>query len=512
MQPGKIDGQRRSLWDLNPEGRANSPSNLEVLRYSHMSADKIFLDVDYYNPALEYPGFDSDDDVVEVIPSATPRGCFRLIVHSSDVLPRKKRLAILDAYKQTELGRDASSSETDPRIRLKDMEVSKVHATMFWEEARAGWAIVDMGSKHGTFITPARPRKGDMTNVGESSSSSHSTAIRLSPSRQASLPRALTHGDLVALGSTTFLVHIHESGLPCDTCASDGNNELSLFPTINNAARQEPSAAPANLAPTPLADKRSSLLTLRKQLLSQHSTKSDWETGPGKEPTKYVDRAANRRALQTIHPYRQASSPLETFQTQRRDFQPVLPPQFTSTDTASTAADPSSRYFTTSSADLMQARMEALSLPGTRRLPNSFSRSAAPLPLTSSNIGHGLLSKLGWTPGTALGVRDDSNSEALSALLEQQVMDVDAIDEALSKPEEDEGPHARKALLEPLQVTANAGRNGLGLYSKSKGSQYASFTTNWSRPRKPSPDLVYRERREMRQPERSWVDIRRELE
>ena len=495
-----------------------------------MPVDKIFEDADFYDPSLEYPGFESDDEVVEVVPSVTPQGCFRLEVLSSEVLPRKKRLAILDAYKQTEIGRDISSSATQPRIRLKDMEVSKVHATMFWEEARAGWAIVDMGSKHGTFITPARMRRRDGANGGESSSSDPPSSLRLSPPRQASLPRALSHGDLITLGRTTFVVHIHESGLPCEVCTSNGENEVPLFPDPSRVDSRVAVDSTNDPVPLTSTDPRKVMLALKKQLLSQRSDLAPSNATEGKEPTKYVDRSAKRRALEPIHEYRQGGAFLETNDTA---FRPSITTSTGSSgqyffDSSSDVMQPmqplcinqpvppapSGRYFTPSSSDRMQARTGSLSIPD--RLPGMSYRSAPPVPLSSSNIGHGLLSKLGWTPGTTLGVSQaDNGADDLSKLLEEQVMDVDAIDEALSRPpeESDEGPHSRKALIEPLQVTANVGRSGLGM----RAAASSAFQSSWfpqRPPKKRSPSQLGATGRKpsSQTQERSWTDIRRELE
>jgi len=105
----------------------------------------------------------------------------RLVVKASDpsVLPSEQKIAVLDPAEPVSIGRDRSH---DRRIRLKEMAISKVHATLFWavdEEAENGgyWAVVDNGSTHGTRI------KGD----GEK------RETRLSDSKIASVPSRLHH-------------------------------------------------------------------------------------------------------------------------------------------------------------------------------------------------------------------------------------------------------------------------------------------------------------------------------
>ena len=76
-----------------------------------------------YDPSLEWPGeYDESDDK----PAPAINTCFRLIVKSSTVLASRRKVAVLDSYVEAEIGRDVSSSVTVPRIRLKDMEVSKI--------------------------------------------------------------------------------------------------------------------------------------------------------------------------------------------------------------------------------------------------------------------------------------------------------------------------------------------------------------------------------------------------
>ena len=117
-----------------------------------------------YDPAYEWPG-DSYSAPTSPTPNVTQdapdRPTFRLLIARSSALSRRKRLAILDGYSEIQLARDAApSGSTTPRIRLKELAVSKLHATIFWDEGRREWAVVDMGSKHGTFISSGRREGG----------------------------------------------------------------------------------------------------------------------------------------------------------------------------------------------------------------------------------------------------------------------------------------------------------------------------------------------------------------
>ena len=310
-----------------------------------------------YDPSLEWPG---DDESVEYsdlpVPSVSQPShsppALRLTVWATSVLPRAQRLAIIEGYQEVQIGRDVAPSGTVvPRIRLKEMEVSKHHATLYWDDGRAAWSLVDMGSKHGTFHNRYRP--GVSPNTGGS---------RLSLPRTASMPRHLQHLDTFSIGSTTFVVHIHDGGRSCSECSRRDNDEIPLFaktsatPAHGKRKRDEESAyIPSD------KDPKKALSLLKKSLLSQRSG----ETPDNDTRTTWVDRSARRRAMQPpTLPLSQKQSPLPT--------PGYSTPQYTS----------------------------------------ASSNSSTPEPLSTSNIGYRMLAKQGWTPGTSLGV-DSEDTEGL---------------------------------------------------------------------------------------------------
>ena len=141
----------------------------------------------------------------------------RLIVTQSLILPRIQRVAILDAHHEVSIGRDISPDPTAPRLRLKEMAVSKFHASIFFSSGTRTWSIVDLGSVHGTTVN----------------------GTRLSGARQASPPHQLKHGDSITAGSTTFVVHIHRDALPCTECVvvQSGENGIPLFDARSREVR-----------------------------------------------------------------------------------------------------------------------------------------------------------------------------------------------------------------------------------------------------------------------------------
>lgn len=318
-----------------------------------------------YDPTLEWPGDDADTEHDNPLVSSASQLAHssptcRLIVQVTSILPRIQRLAVIEGYPEVQIGRDAASPGTvTPRIRLKEMEVSKLHATIYWDNGRAEWGLVDMGSKHGTFHS--RHHSG-ITSEAKGS--------RLSPPRVASMPRYLQHLDTFSIGGTTFVVHIHENGLPCSECSRGDDDDIPLFTTKATATlvhgKRERDEESAYLPSDKAKDPKKALSLLKRSLLSRRPT----EKPDSSAPTNWVDRSARRRAM---HP---PSPPLSRKQS-------PLP--------ASTHSPPQDTPIA--------------------------STSSAPEQVSSNNIGYRMLAKQGWTPGTSLGVASDDTQHALEPIV-----------------------------------------------------------------------------------------------
>jgi hypothetical protein len=325
-----------------------------------------------------------------ILSSAQPS--FRLIVVDTSILLSKHKLAILDGYSQVQFGRDVADPGTDtPRIRLKEMEVSKVHATAYWDMERREWGVVDMGSKHGTFV--------DSTSASGAGRVGHGAGVRLSPPRVASVPHRLRHMDRITIGSTTFVVHIHDDHIPCEDCSPIGGDEIPLFPAQKGKGqhtdltlKRSRDAAGLDLDTSVYAtqtarDPKKALTLLKRSLLIRHSDDPGVRSpSPGDARGRYVDRSARRRAL---HPASHPDAPGVSPQSTRSNSPSVPPPVETVT-------------------------------------------SQPPAPLPTTNVGHRLLMKQGWEPGTSLGVSQDLTV-------------------------------GRIGLVEPLEVSSSLNRTGLGM-------------------------------------------------
>ncbi|KAH9856466.1 hypothetical protein C2E23DRAFT_721870 [Lenzites betulinus] len=331
-----------------------------------------------YSSALEWPG-DAEPQPLESpdgleayakypIPTASA-SCLRLLVRHSSVLRRPKALALLDGYSEIQIGRDLQAPGADvPKIRLKDLEVSKLHATIYWDTERSQWSIVDMGSKHGTFVQHAASAVSAsgpapaFAPASTAASAPDTRGARLSQPRVASVPKALHHLDHLSVGGTTFVVHIHDDGLPCTDCSPQAGEEIPLFPanapgpSTAGSKRKLDAITVTHLTEGPPRNPKKALAMLKRSLLSSGAPIAG--RAPVSAAPHYVDRSARRRTLYPDH------SPATGNEHSQRSSPSIATP--------------------------------ATSSPST-------SVPASSIPISANNIGHRLLMKQGWQPGTALG-------------------------------------------------------------------------------------------------------------
>ena len=303
-----------------------------------------------YDPSLEYPGDDSG--LLDSTNAMSHRKTLRLLVIRGAQSP-KRRVAVIDGHEEVSIGRDISPTA---RLRLKEIAVSKFHATIFWDSSSEEWSIVDVGSVHGTFI----------------SSHGLASSMRLSRARTASAPRPLKHLDEITIGSTTLLCHIHggSPALPCDECSPTSSNEI---PLLNGPTTASTSQAPPVSVAHKVPHKRA-MADLKTSLLSRPAVPR-----AAVSASTYVDRAARRRAAVGVsipEPRQSSDPPGPTQLSARRDFRRASPP-------------------TTSSVASKEAE-----------------------PISGDNIGHRMLLKQGWKPGAGLGL-DEGSAEIIETVVRQ---------------------------------------------------------------------------------------------
>lgn len=304
-----------------------------------------------HDPSLEFPGVDAESsDAHDEVDTRASRTDFKLVIVQSPVIPPKRHIADISAHREVSIGRDIPSVPGASRLRLKEMAVSKYHAVIYWDPERKEWGLVDVGSVHGTFVQ----------------SQGSSTFQRLSPARSASHPRYLGHLDVIKVGGTTMVCHLHrEDDDSCNVCILSASNGLALVhdhkptkPTLVGTSTTQ------SYTPDEPPDAKTAISNLKTRLLQQRHQRPK-----GQETNTYVDRAASRRMHLGISD----------------------PPKNTPNPEPSTHRTPRKRslYERASQSD---------------QSPAGQQKVANPEPISVSNIGHRLLSKQGWEPGTGLGL------------------------------------------------------------------------------------------------------------
>ncbi|EDO45576.1 predicted protein [Nematostella vectensis] len=125
------------------------------------------------------------------MPQTVVAPCIRMIVTSSSKL--KTGTLFIVPCTGGHLGREKDSSNL---VRIPDLEVSKHHCRIQYDQERRQYFIQDLGSRNGSFLNDAR----------------------LSQSKDTSELHVLTHGDTLSVGGTRLLLHIHPGMETCDEC------------------------------------------------------------------------------------------------------------------------------------------------------------------------------------------------------------------------------------------------------------------------------------------------------
>lgn len=223
--------------------------------------------------------------------------CLRLVVVSSEKMTSGQVFMITKVG--SDIGREVSERSG---VRIKDVYVSKLHASVSFDEEEELFYIKDCGSVCGTFVN----------------------GRRLSDAKERSCLHPLVHGDTVAMGTSTFSVHIHKGLDVCNDCLPQ--------PTISKGKSLYESVQC-------LEKERVETMDVLKR---QYGLKGPQRQDPRSQPTHYHNRAEERRRLHGSEPL--MSEPMSTTQA-----------------------------------------------------------SSLQRPIESSNLGHQLLSKMGWEEGRGLG-------------------------------------------------------------------------------------------------------------
>ncbi|KAJ8670281.1 hypothetical protein QAD02_001540 [Eretmocerus hayati] len=185
-----------------------------------------------------------NQDIARVYPP-----CMRIIVKETNLTNLKVGSLFIVTFKGGTIGR-----EGDHAVIVPDINISKHHAKLQYDEVKKFYEIIDLGSRNGTFLN----------------------GKRISAAKQESDPTEIIHGSILQLGLTKLLCHIHHGH---DTC---GHCEPGLV--------QIDSTAEENCAP--LKTKHHKEL---KRLKSKFGLEQDNSESASRLASGYQDRAQSRR-------------------------------------------------------------------------------------------------------------------------------------------------------------------------------------------------------------------------
>ncbi|XP_078036717.1 angiogenic factor with G patch and FHA domains 1 [Augochlora pura] len=129
---------------------------------------------------------EEDQDLAKIYPP-----CMRIIVKETNLPKLKVGSLFVVAYTGGSIGR-----EGDHSVVIPDINVSKHHARLMYDENKKMYQIIDSGSRNGTLLN----------------------GKRLSVAKQESDFHEVTHGSIIQVGSTKLLCHIHNGNETCGHC------------------------------------------------------------------------------------------------------------------------------------------------------------------------------------------------------------------------------------------------------------------------------------------------------
>lgn len=194
--------------------------------------------------------------------------CVRMIVYSSKTLPPAS-LYIATCDRSFTFGRDAKRD-----MVLDEDLVSKYHAVMLYDKDTSSYRVQDFGSQNGTFLN----------------------STRLSAPKEVSEKKEVTHHDLLVIGSTTLIVHIHENSETCDDC--EPGVYLSKLQSFRQYAGNDQEDNQLKAQTSIKVSHKEEMKNIKKRygIHKDHFM----EVPAGSNPNDYVDRSKACISLKTI--------------------------------------------------------------------------------------------------------------------------------------------------------------------------------------------------------------------
>ncbi|KAK9310078.1 hypothetical protein QLX08_000530 [Tetragonisca angustula] len=236
----KDEGKKRKLAKREEQ----SEDELEEGECSSNDSDSNSSDITPESYTSNDSDHEEDQDLAKTYPP-----CMRIIVKETNLPKLKIGSLFVVAYTGGSIGR-----EGDHSVVIPDINISKHHARILFNEDKKIYEITDMGSRNGTFLN----------------------GKRLSVAKQESESYEISHGSIVQVGTTKLLCHIHNGNETCGHC------EPGLVQQNNNAEENKGS-------------KKEQHKQELRRLKHKFGVEKDNVASASQLASGYQDRAQNRR-------------------------------------------------------------------------------------------------------------------------------------------------------------------------------------------------------------------------
>ncbi|XP_061499538.1 angiogenic factor with G patch and FHA domains 1 isoform X2 [Anopheles gambiae] len=184
----------------------------------------------------------------------------RMIVQETNVKELKIGSLFIVTCKGGTLGREGNHD-----VIIPDINVSKKHLQFMYNDRKATYQFVDLGSRNGTLYNGVRVKRDEQQAQSE--------------------PQNLSHGSILQLNQTKLLCHVHEGNSTCGKC------EPGLLVSV------EPVVVPETVSKITKPVSHKEGLKLIQKRFGLENEKYVGSGEPGGNSVDYKDRAAVRRKV-----------------------------------------------------------------------------------------------------------------------------------------------------------------------------------------------------------------------
>ncbi|KAL1401842.1 hypothetical protein pipiens_006348 [Culex pipiens pipiens] len=324
----------------------------------------------------------------------------RIIVQETNVAALRRGSLFIVTCKGGSLGR-----EGDHDVIIPDINVSKFHLKFSYDQKKATYRVLDLGSRNGTLLNGAR----------------------MAPTMQESDPVPLAHGDVLELNGTRLLCHVHDGAITCAKCEP---GLLMRGDEIGGAAASGGGGAEDGDKIVNPVSHREGLKLLQKRYGLEDEKYVDPPAQPA-STSDYTDRAAHRRKTKgstNEHAKAQVASVDQHIPAENKGFRMLAKLGWSEGQTLGRNEDGlrepipmvanvgTSGLGSQGGGERYQACADVPEEKQAKEQDKTTEKASLSQQIDSGNKGFQLLAKLGWNEGETLGKNEDGLKEPIGLL------------------------------------------------------------------------------------------------